>query len=199
MILYCLIGNSSFLLSVVSSGILICLRNWLFCVPASRKVPPVLFLMNKIYNWTMMDMPRSDRPIKRLFFFLILSGKQSIEVKICFGWYHSRNTLRHKNRLFPFPCRNTSAPYTWHEEIQDIIGRLQLWSSSSRNFIPVFISMLCENAPVNWNTGGSFWTSNSDSLHWGQLSTATGCPGRLWPLPPWKHSKAILIMLGSSL
>lgn len=45
-----------------------------------------------------------------------------------------------------------------------------------------------EAAGTNWSTRGSLWISDSTFVLCG--STGTGCPERLWGLPPWRYSKA---------
>ena len=51
-----------------------------------------------------------------------------------------------------------------------------------------------EAVGTNRNTAGSLWTSGITSLLWGWPSTGTGCPERLWSLPPCllfcRYSKA---------
>jgi len=48
---------------------------------------------------------------------------------------------------------------------------------------------------TNWNTGGSVWTAVTLTLrvteHWHMLLTERLCPGMLWSLYPWRHSKAV--------
>lgn len=48
---------------------------------------------------------------------------------------------------------------------------------------------------TNWNTGGSIWASENTLLLCDQADTH--CPGRLWSLPPWRYSKAILTWAGA--
>ena len=42
---------------------------------------------------------------------------------------------------------------------------------------------------TNWGTGSSIWTWGRTSSLWGWWSTGTGCPGRLWCLLLWRHSR----------
>jgi len=41
----------------------------------------------------------------------------------------------------------------------------------------------------NCNTGSSKQTWGRNSLLWEWQSSGTGCPERLWSLPPWRYSK----------
>ena len=42
---------------------------------------------------------------------------------------------------------------------------------------------------TNWSRGSSVWTWGRTSSLWGWWSTGTGCPGRLWILLLWRHSR----------
>ena len=49
-----------------------------------------------------------------------------------------------------------------------------------------------EAMSTNWNTGGPVWTSANTFFNCdGDQAPGTGCPEKLWSLPPWRYSKAI--------